>query len=323
MNWFKKHLGRLGGFINRTQTKAFRFQERSFHQHVRWAEHPGELFKASVRGTEHFAHRSFHYSVVYSPYITAAAAFIVNFIPVVGQIVSLIIVALGTVVNRFAGQLDARYQGMSELESRRYGRKLAKRNLAYGGIAAAVGGLASAAVSVVATSGAEVAAEGGGQAAQATLEGAPNYFSEGGSSALKAADLTETVLTNPSTGGPGTILGSGWNSGGSNIFSQAWAAITEHPIATLGAALGLGGPIATKFLTPRQREQLAQAFDWASLFGGGSGSGGGGAAGDSGPGGLDGWGDEVGGPRPMGLADYLPWALGAVLFVLLLVLVMG
>lgn len=249
------------------------FTERHFFQQVHLAEDFGrfnqELFKKSVQEGERFGHRALFYSVREMPYVTAVAALVVNIIPILGQIISLLIVAISTIVERYAAELNARINlGMPAHEARQYARKMEHRTLTYGGIAAAIGGLAAgiAAVASAATVGADA-----GQVSLMAGEGVESTAGAGeGAAQGFAAGVVQETATSSSGGG---FLGS------------LWSTVTASPGATLGALGSIYG-VVSKILAPAPSPQGPQVvFEGPGPSSGmGGGGSGGGASADGGGG---------------------------------------
>jgi hypothetical protein len=341
MSWWSHTFRRLEHFAKRESRRELKFTQRHFLDPsglLLSGKQQTGIWNDIVHAHEHFAKRSLFYTVREAPYVTAVAALIVNIIPVFGQIISLIIVAVSTIVERYAAELNARVNlGMTGHEARQYARKMEHRNLIYGSVAAAIGGIASAVASVAtsaaatgeaAATGAEGAGAAGESAAPSTLELAnPSEFYSGiGADATNTAEHFGTSALTNWEGNPGVFIHNGMIEGGGSLaqggrglVGWVWDTLTTNPLATLAGLASIGGGVAAHLLNPSARAQLQGGLGDLGLLFGSGGGGSGGGPGISDPGG--GFGYDQAPPAGPSLVDYIPWiAIGAVGILILVLL---
>jgi len=313
-DWRKRVRRKVTGQVERTAKQFGNFKQRQFRQFTALKQRQFGQFRDQLSrqwdGFTDFkkrqfvqhrnaAKKSFIELMKYSPYITAIIAAVCAFIPVIGWIVALAIVALGALIGTYGGYYAKRYEGGTVQEGRRHGRTMRRRNYESGAIGAAVGGLAVAVVSILTAAPSAVGAAGevsliaGEGAAEAGFEGAVVGLSEEaviaevvGQSAFEAAspltNFAAAALPTETAFVGGTIQATG------GFFQNAWNWLASNYATVVTSGVALYGT-AGKLLKPSQSQP---AFNFSMSGGSGFGGDPGGPGPGTGGGGVD-WGETA------------------------------
>ena len=300
-DWRKRVRRKARGQVERTAKQFGNFKQRQFRQFSSQLSRQWDGFtdfkKRQFVQHRYVAKKSFVKLIEVSPYITAILAAIAMFIPVVGWLIAIALIAVGALIGTYGGYYAKRYEGGTVKEGRRHGRTMRRRNYESGTIGAAIGGVAVAVVSLFTAAAPAAAGEvslmAGEGAAEAGFEGAVVGLSEEaviaevvGQSAFEAASpltnfASAALPTNTAFVG-GTIQAAG------GFLQNAWNWIASNYDTVLTSGVALYGQ-AGKLLRPPQSQP---AFNFSMAGGAGGGGDPGGPGPGSGGGGVD-WGETA------------------------------